>query len=595
MSVRRPSPDRLVLRGYGPLAGLLAALLIITIVVPSKSGHDAAEVAVSAPGAEAAASLPDPVAGVAAAVPGAVAAEPGSATAPGPAFAAASAATAQGRVPVQAATRGRAAAAPAAAAAAAAAVTGARAARNCAGGALQDKISAYSPGCVAFTGDNGGVTFRGVTKDTITIAMRQGPERSQAEQDKAANSELGKKAKEAGLVNDKAATERTFNTLLAYFNKTYQLYGRKVKIVKYTGRGDQQKEIGGGGQEAANADALKVGQEIKAFGDLSATTQPYLDALVRQKVLAFGGLHLPASYYQSKAPYAWGQLIDCTTLMTSAVDLLAKRFPAAGKAERSGSAKMRQMPRKYGLLVPDDAVYAQCINEARPKMKAAGITLTKEIKYALDFNKLQQETPNMAAQLKQAGVTTLLLVTDPLLPFFLTGAATQQDFWPEWFVTGTIGTDIDLAGQFYDQDQWQNAYGQSYLTALGQGKAAEAYRAYKTMRQDEPTTTADLTYQSLLMLFIGLQQAGPNLTPQAFQNGMYAYGPHKGPLGQWSFGPNDYTPTDDAREVYYDPKAISTFNSKPGRWIVLNGGKRYRGASWPAASPGAPIPSPAAP
>jgi hypothetical protein len=317
--------------------------------------------------------------------------------------------------------------------------------------------------------------------------------------------------------------------------------------------------------------------------------------LVRQKVLAFGGLHLPASYYQSKAPYAWGQLIDCTTLMGSAVDLLAKRFPAAGKAERSGSAKMREMPRRYGLLVPDDAVYAQCINEARPKLKAAGITLTKEIKYALDFNKLQQETPNMAAQLKQAGVTTLLLVTDPLLPFFLTGAATQQDFWPEWFVTGTIGTDIDLAGQFYDQDQWQNAYGQSYLTALGQGKAAEAYRAYKTMRSDEPTTMADLTYQSLLMLFIGLQQAGPHLTPQTFQQGMYAYGPHKGPLGQWSFGPNDYTPTDDAREVYYDRKAISAFNSKPGRWVVLNGGKRYRGASWPATAPAAPIPPPAAP
>ena len=32
----RPSADRLVLRGYGPLATLLAALLIVTLVVPSK-------------------------------------------------------------------------------------------------------------------------------------------------------------------------------------------------------------------------------------------------------------------------------------------------------------------------------------------------------------------------------------------------------------------------------------------------------------------------------------------------------------------------------------------------------------------------------
>ena len=49
------------------------------------------------------------------------------------------------------------------------------------------------------------------------------------------------------------------------------------------------------------------------------------------------------------------------------------RIPATANAVRAGSAKLRTQPRKYALVVPDDAVYAQCLNEARPKLKTAGI------------------------------------------------------------------------------------------------------------------------------------------------------------------------------------------------------------------------------
>jgi hypothetical protein len=454
-------------------------------------------------------------------------------------------------------------------------------AANCPGGALQVAGSPYSPACVQFSGNNGGATHRGVTADTITVAIREGNDREDPNSDEE-NSELEKKAEEAGISPSPADRRRELDTLIAYFNKNYQLYGRQVKLVRYSGRGDGQAEIAGGGQEAANADAVKVAQEIKAFADLSALTQPYMDALVRQKVLAIGGLHMPQSYYAQRAPYAWGQLVDCTTLMNSAVDLLAKRLAPNQNAERAGSAGMRAKPRKYGLIFPDDAVYSQCINEARPKLKAAGISFAKEIRYALQFAKLQQEAPNMAAQLKAAGVTTLVLVTDPLLPFFLTGSATQQDYYPEWFVSGTIGTDADVAGQFYDADQWQNALGQSYLTGLGSGKNTEAYRAFASMKNGSPTALVDLTYQTLMMLFIGLQQAGPNLNPSTFAQGLFSYGKHTGDYGQWSFGPNDFTSTDDAREFYFDPKALSPFNNRPGRCVPVSGGKRFVGASWPA-------------
>ena len=578
---RRRGADRLILRGYGPLAALLVVLLLVMIIVPSKprttdSTAQLAGVGTS-PDVETSATV------------GAAAPKPGTAARAGRPTTPVARPAGQRPTVVQRGTSG----APLAAAAPAAAAlgylpAGVRLGTDCSGGAKEDGNSAYSPPCLDFSGDNGGATSRGVTKDTITVAERDiGMPISK-------NSELAKTAEKKGLISSPEAQQRTRAALLDYFNTHFQLYGRKVKIVSYKGRGDSFSELSGSGQEAANADALKVGQEIKAFADLSAVSQPYLDALVRQKVLAFGGLHMPISYYKARAPYAWGQLIDCTTLLGSAADLLSKRFPANQDAVRAGSAKLRTTPRKYGLVVPDDAIYAQCLNEARPKFAAAGIDF-KEIRYSLDFSSMQQEAPNIAAQLKNAGVTTVILVTDPVLPFFLSGSATQQDFWPEWFLTGTVFTDADAAGQFYDQDQWKFAYGQSFIGDVKQGTASESYRAYKAIRPgDEPTATRDLDYYSMLMLFIGLQMAGPNLTPQTFEQGMFHYPGAVGPLGHWSWSPNDFTAVDDAREIYYDPKAISPFDNQPGRYVAPDGDKRYRGV-WPTKAPPAPIPPPAAP
>jgi hypothetical protein len=601
----RTNAQRLILRGYGPLAGLVVVLLFLTLLVPSRP---LTTITLSGAADTPAAPVPVPTgdgtdaAGDAATVPvggeavtgttmGAGTAASGPAGTRGPrtrTSASGTPGTARAGGPTAGAAAG---AAPGKVAGAGTVTVG----RDCSGGAVQDGNSPYSPPCLDWNGtDNGGVTTRGVTKDTITVVMRENSNSGGSggkDSDK-----LKQSARDKGLTDSQEDKVRSRDALLQYFNTHFQLYGRKVKLVTYQGRGDMIKEFSGSGQEEANADALKVGQEIGGFADLSAISQPYLDALVRQKVVAFGGLHLPESYYQSKAPYAWGQLIDCTTLVSNAVDLLAKRFKPTDNAVRAGSAALRQKPRKYGLLVPDDPVYKQCVEEGKPRLKAAGIDIAKEINYALDFSKMQQEAPNMAAQLKGAGVTTVILVTDPALPYFLTGAATQQDYWPEWFVSGSALTDIDILGQFYDQDQWQNAYGQSFLSDIFQGKDSESYRAYKAVRpQDEPAITRDQYYYNFLMLFIGLQMAGPNLTPETFAAGMYAYPARTGSFGRWSFSPTDHTCSDDAREIYYDRNALSAFNNKPGRWITLNGGRRFRGASWPEQAPPAPIPPPAAP
>ena len=96
-------------------------------------------------------------------------------------------------------------------------------------------------------------------------------------------------------------------------------------------------------------------------------------------------------------------------------------------------------------------------------------------------------------------------------------------------------TDIDILGQFYDQDQWQYAYGQSFLSDIFQGKDSESYRAFKAVRpNEEPSQIVDLLYYNMYLVAIGVQHAGPQLTPETFERGMYAWPGGSGPAGTWT-------------------------------------------------------------
>ena len=61
---------------------------------------------------------------------------------------------------------------------------------------------------------------------------------------------------------------------------------------------------------------------------------------------------------------------------------------------------------------------------------------------------------------------------------------------------------------------------------------------------------------------------------------MFAYPGGARAARAWHFGPGDYTPTDDFREIWWDPTRISGQNNKAGAWVQLNNGAR-----WTAANP----------
>src|SRR3546814_2061848 len=110
--------------------------------------------------------------------------------------------------------------------------------------------------------------------------------------------------------SDLQAVTNTVSALADYFNERFQLYGRKIEIVFYDGRGSNVNELLGKGREQAVADAIQVSEEIGAFADLSATSEPYAGALAERGVIGFGTPYLSRTWHEQRAPFAWSLATD---------------------------------------------------------------------------------------------------------------------------------------------------------------------------------------------------------------------------------------------------------------------------------------------
>ena len=63
------------------------------------------------------------------------------------------------------------------------------------------------------------------------------------------------------------------------------------------------------------------------------------------------------------------------------------------------------------------------------------------------------------ARMKEAGVTTIIISTDPLIPANITKEATAQNYFPEWVIGPSVLADTTIFGRTFDQEQWAHALG----------------------------------------------------------------------------------------------------------------------------------------
>jgi hypothetical protein len=444
---------------------------------------------------------------------------------------------------------------------------------------LQIPGDPYSPPCVTFDGDNGGATSQGVTADTITISARTPDE--PGFQDELAN------IADADIADTQADVRRTIQALVEYVNERFEFYGRELEVVFYDGVGDGMEQSMGRGQEGAQADALTAADEIGAFAELNGGTEPFGDALARNGVIALGALHFSQEWHEERRPYTWSVLTDCSTVARASADWANVRLRGR-QAEHAGDPAMREQERVQATVLPENPVYQQCLAAAERFAQDAGFEPPLAISYTLDIGTMSNQAANVVARLQNEGVTTVTCSCDPVMLVFLTSRAREQGYHPEWIITGTGYSDQDVVGQLMDQQEWSRAFGISYNAAAVPQEASLGYNAYKQVRDDEPAFAVQTIYYNLYLLAIGIQGAGPELTPDSFEQGLFDYPDADGPAGTWGFGPDSYTAPEDYREIYWDPEEISSFNNQPGTYVETDPGVRHRPGEVPEGPPRMP-------
>lgn len=447
----------------------------------------------------------------------------------------------------------------------------------------------HPPPCVPkFTGDNGGATSRGVTANTIRIGYYM------AKPDPA----LDALARAAGAYDAPATIEQGVKDYVQIFENTYELYGRKIELVRIDGTGTGSDEV------AARADAKKAADEnLFAVVGGPAQAKSWSEELAANKVLCVGTCILaqPQKFIADNSPYLWPTGPSPDQVSTHLVEFIKKQL-LGKKAEFAGSPELRNKERTFALLTYDtpDGQFKSSWDDLNKKLSDAHIDITDHVNYYLDLAQMQADARTIATKLKQSGATTILFNGDPLLPRFFTREASAQGYFPEWVMGSTVFADTNVFARTFDQTQWAHAFGLQLIPARLPREAQEGYVVHKwwfgTPPPDENSFGVVLVNQQLL--FAGLQLAGPKLTPETFRDGIYHAPPQVDPAqpslstistfgdhGIWKG--TDYNSLDNVGLMFWDPNAEGpdeTGTVGNGMYRLVDGGLRYLPGKWPTQS-----------
>ena len=453
----------------------------------------------------------------------------------------------------------------------------------------QKGISSGMPPCVQWSGgDNGGETFRGVTKDQIKVVRWLG------QLDPATEAIL----QGAQLSDGRPKIKQTYEAIRRYSNNHYQTYGREVVYIDMEAGGPSEND------EAMKADAQKIANEIKPFavitGDPAAGIPNVLARELAQLGVACACGAGSAEFYAELPPLLFGALPTTSEYAAQTAEYIAKKL--WGKpAEYAGDEQLptqtfKDDTRKFGLLYIEGArgkvdPEGKRIHDAFVReFEKYGMSFAEKISYIYDPGRNQADVTNMIAKFKAAGVTTVVPFWDPLYPILITQEASRQQYYPEWFITGSGLSDTSAAGRLYDQAQWRHAFGISPLWVTWETVATSGgYREYKhgdtNNELGEPGVLVNIYNAAAGAIFIGIHMAGPNLTNETFVRGVFAYPPTGGqpraPLVHWTR--ELPTAIKDFVEVFYkgDEQGPDERGQQGSGMIMkANGGRRYKIGEW---------------
>ena len=423
--------------------------------------------------------------------------------------------------------------------------------------------------------DNGGATAPGVTAEEIVVAFYL-----------PGSQDLLATAESLGILDPPDLRSRAIEDMAAMGNLTYELYGRRVVIEVFQATGD------GTDPAAARADARRVAEDLGAFASVGGPTQSlaYQDELARRGVLCIAcSPAAPDPLYQELAPYTWAVLASPDQLIEGVLDFGVRNLMGQ-PARFAGDEALREQQRKIAVVHydQDPPIFQDLTRRLTARYEAQGVNADIITSYLLDLNTVATQASAIIGRLKQEAITTVVFAGDPLMLIELTGAATRQNYHPEWQITGTVFTDRTSTARLLDQQQWAHAFGASSSPARTRPEDSDSWRVWEWFFGEEPEAKRTLpTYwPQMNLLFTGLHMAGPDLTAESFAGGLFRYPPSGGgpTTPRISFGDHglfedlDFVGIDDFTVAWWDPELEGPDEQQQtgtGMWRYPNGGERH--------------------
>ena len=427
----------------------------------------------------------------------------------------------------------------------------------------------YSAPCrAAFVGDNGGATWRNVTAEEIRVAMWH-PLVVLSEGEISATPPPGE-----------SAERRTLRVLQQYLNENYEFYGRRLQIVYLESPEDTEP--------AHRATAIRADEEWGVFASIYLYPG-YCDEMARRQLVAFCN-NLASSFFEQRQPYLWALLPDFGVTDSLSAEYLCKNI-VGRKASFAGDTAYQQMERRIGVLVNSDqnltAGHTAAEVEALINAECGFDAVVTTIDYDVASDSGLASVATAMARFRQDQITTVYLSGTGTDWSVILGLADSNAYLPEWFSPGQWAMDWNSFAQYVPQEQASHMFGIGIHEIAMPPDDTACARAYRTI---DPNAAPDLNtclmfFHDMIALANGLQEAGPNLTPESIRNGLFAMGRREFPDQTWAmgggFGPGDLTWVDTAGEQWWDPNAVDPESGRLGAWRWTHNGRRYAKGEWP--------------
>jgi len=429
--------------------------------------------------------------------------------------------------------------------------------------------------------DNGGATSPGVTADSIKVVVYQ------AEPDPLQQALI----EDAGANTDPRVNAETVVDYLKMFEDVYETYGRSldIEIVAATG--------GPSDATAAQADARTV-IDKKPFAAVGGPTQTpvYWQELTNAGIVCVGTCSLAEGWevVEDNAPYLWPTGPAPEQADTHLAEMLGKQL-VGGKAEFAGDPALQDEDRVFGWVQAETETgeYAARNEEFdRVFEEEYDGEITARSTYLFDPGAAQETATTVIARMRDAGVTTVIMSVDPLVPKNITEEATKQGYFPEWVVGPSVLADTTIFGRTFDQRQWAHALGLSIPAARADDSLSDSYFVYNWyFGEPPPVNTHAVLMPGAERLMLGVHLAGADLTPETFRDGLFRFPSNE--AGQtytrvsWGddlWGRPDYNSTDDIGAMWWDAEATGedeVGNEGTGMIRYVDGGTRWLPGDWP--------------